>query len=163
MLAVWKGTTSASVWELKLDLAEVNKSLAKGKCKAELELCSEKAKKQKVEAELRDITNELREAKSTCKQIYAANKALSHTIACGTQGRGRKACKSLCDLSRQRKTTRKKQAVANIQVALSFLENGGLMATSVNVVDVTKSQIYMVNVKTGIFFYFKQWESHCII
>ena len=146
LLAEWKA--SSSVWELTLDLVEVNKHLLRGKRKAEAELSGERAKREKVEGKLKEVTNELQVVKSTCKKAERANKALSCTIA----GVGsRKSRKSLCNLSRQRKHERKKQALVNIQAALSFLENDGLKATSVDVTDVTSSQAYVADIQSGSF------------
>ena len=52
---------------------KVNRCLHRGKHKAEVELCNERAKKEKVEMKLRDVTNE---EKSTSIQLCRANKAL---------------------------------------------------------------------------------------
>ena len=101
---------------------------------------------------LREVTNELHEVKTTCKQVCRENKALSCAIAGVGPGRGGKTRKGFSDLSRQRKSVGQSQAVVNIQAALSFLENDGLKATTVNVAEAANSQkMYFVDIQKSSF------------
>lgn len=159
ILESWK-TGANSTWELKVDAVQVNKELMKVKRKNEIQLASEDTKRlklekevqiskeavkkevlgrQKVQNELAATKDELRTVRKLNDQLTKCNKRLSYAVISQDKLQRRK-CRGISTLSRQQQWSRKKQACANVNQALLFLEDEGVHATSVTLVYTETSQ-----------------------
>lgn len=147
ILESWKGPQST--WEVHIDLVDTTKSLVKEKRKADRQLASERAKRQKLE-------EEVKASKKSAKALEVVNRRLKTSLlsAKATHGghSGRMARrKSWSQLSRQQQSCRRRQIHLDVESSLAFLENDGFVVRSLELENLETKEKQSLDVKSGKF------------
>lgn len=133
------------------DLVDTTKSLVKEKRKADRQLASERAKRQKIEEEVKASKKSAKALEVVNRRLKTSMYFLSAKAAHGGHSGRRVRRKSWSQLSRQQQSCRRRQIHLDVESSLAFLENDGFVVRSLELENLETKEKQSLDVKSGKF------------